>query len=704
MANFGYPAAHEEAVVDSEYIWLKVRYFGGNNTKAKHVTIPTMLDTGAPMSVISLQFVREIFSNSNLTMENLHNRLPKNVFSRYSHAPGGHGTVGTKVAMVYLIIGMGEIKSKIAARCMFQVADLEHFEFVILGWDVAKTFRLEIDLSTDRVIEVHSGEDVGFTVVDPLAPIPVVAARRKKLAKDWHEEERRGNRKLGNLSLIAGEDYHASYPKTKAAILGDVAISTDTAFIDTGAATSLLSWEMLKAAYPDRRLNYDTLPVGMPPWQPAAFEYRAATVGGIMRLREAAIDGVHAFDTTQVAPPKTLMSIYAPENTSSDHMVIGINILRRLKIKFGYKRDGTFYALNSAGKEWDVVWVNYGNDGGTFEPAGEGHILHKARRAPKSSPVPRPVDKEPRSDKDYDIVAAAPPQEEKGKKKAQPPKLPVVQAPPKRSIMPRGVRTKKAGGAAVAEKKKRKKRHYNSFSTYIYKVLKQVHPDTGISSKGMAIMNSFIDDMCDKISSQAAKMANYNKRKTMVSRDIQSAVRIVMRGELAKHAISEGTKAVLNYNKTQDTGGAPPPRTAPPHKGGKAVKSTGKAAKAGIVFSVGRVTRRMRDGLYTDRISASAPVYLAAVLEYLCAEVSELAGNAARDMKKTRITPRCILLAIRMDEELHRLLDGGGHHTIIGRSGDTVPHIHPTLLPKVTKKEQARVDAAILERNTNALV
>lgn len=254
----------------------------------------------------------------------------------------------------------------------------------------------------------------------------------------------------------------------------------------------------------------------------------------------------------------------------------------------------------------------------------------------------------------------------------------------------------KENRAPAGDKKKRhRKRDYSSFSSYIYKVLKQVHPDIGISSKGMAVMNSFIDDMCDKISSQAAKMANYNKRKTMVSRDIQSAVRIVMRGELAKHAISEGTKAVTKYNATQETTTASSGR-----KGGK-----GKAAKAGLVFSIGRVTRRLRDGLYTDRISASAPVYLAAVLEYLCAEVSELAGNAARDMKKTRITPRCILLAIRMDEELHRLLDGGGHHTIIGRSGDTVPHIHPTLLPnKVGKKEQARVDAAILARNPNALV
>jgi histone H2A len=233
---------------------------------------------------------------------------------------------------------------------------------------------------------------------------------------------------------------------------------------------------------------------------------------------------------------------------------------------------------------------------------------------------------------------------------------------------------------APGEKKKRRyKRNYSSFSSYIYKVLKQVHPDTGISSKGMAIMDSFVDDMCDKIAKEAARLANINGRKTMTSRDVQSAVRIVMgpQRELVKHAISEGTKAVITYNKTQETGGA--------EIRARNIKGKGKAQKAGIVFSIGRVTSRIRKGLYTDRVSDSAPVFLAAVLEYLCAEVLELAGNAARDLKKTRINPRCILLAIRNDEELNQLLEGGGHHTIIGRSGDTIPHIHRALLPKEKK-------------------
>lgn len=242
-----------------------------------------------------------------------------------------------------------------------------------------------------------------------------------------------------------------------------------------------------------------------------------------------------------------------------------------------------------------------------------------------------------------------------------------------------------AAGGGVPPKKRRHKRDYKSFSSYIYKVLKQVHPTLGLSNKAMAIMNSFIDDMCNKLAAEASRLANYNKRKTMTSRDVQSAVRIVMgaQRELEMHAVSEGTKAVLSYNKTQVEGVASVPRK---------IKGKGKAAKANIVFSIGRVTRRIRDGLFTDRISSSAPVFLAAVLEYLCAEVVELAGNAAKEYKKTRISPRHILLAVRNDEELDQLL--GGRHTMIGRSGDTIPHIHRALLPNKGKEEAKYITAA----------
>ena len=93
--------------------------------------------------------------------------------------------------------------------------------------------------------------------------------------------------------------------------------------------------------------------------------------------------------------------------------------------------------------------------------------------------------------------------------------------------------------------------------------------------------------------------------------------------------------------------------------------------KAGLQFPVGRIGRYIRQGKYATRMGAGAPVYLAAVLEYLCAEILELAGNAARDNKKSRIIPRHITLAVKNDEELNKLL---GNVTIA--NGGVLPNIH----------------------------
>jgi histone H2A len=106
-------------------------------------------------------------------------------------------------------------------------------------------------------------------------------------------------------------------------------------------------------------------------------------------------------------------------------------------------------------------------------------------------------------------------------------------------------------------------------------------------------------------------------------------------------------------------------------------KAKSRSSKAGLQFPVGRVHRYLRDGGYAERIGAGAPVYLAAVMEYLTAEVLELAGNAARDNKKTRIIPRHIQLAIRNDEELNKLLSD-----VTIASGGVLPNIHAVLLPK----------------------
>ena len=115
-------------------------------------------------------------------------------------------------------------------------------------------------------------------------------------------------------------------------------------------------------------------------------------------------------------------------------------------------------------------------------------------------------------------------------------------------------------------------------------------------------------------------------------------------------------------------------------RGGKGKASTSrpmtKAARAGLQFPVGRIARFMKQGRHAERVGAGAPVYLAAVLEYLAAEVLELAGNAAKDLKRSRVIPRHIQMAIRHDDELNKLMGG----TTIA-AGGVLPNIHVALLP-----------------------
>ena len=111
--------------------------------------------------------------------------------------------------------------------------------------------------------------------------------------------------------------------------------------------------------------------------------------------------------------------------------------------------------------------------------------------------------------------------------------------------------SKKAVTKAQKDGKKRKRSRKESYSMYVYKVLKQVHPDTSISSKAMGIMNSFVNDIFERIAGEASRLMHYNKRSTITFREIQTAVRLLLPGELAKHAVSEGTKAVTKYTSSK---------------------------------------------------------------------------------------------------------------------------------------------------------
>jgi len=137
-----------------------------------------------------------------------------------------------------------------------------------------------------------------------------------------------------------------------------------------------------------------------------------------------------------------------------------------------------------------------------------------------------------------------------------------------------------------------------------------------------------------------------------------------------------------------------PKKTATPvepaaKKGGRGKtegkKSVSKSTKAGLQFPVGRIGRLLKKGKYATRVGAGAPVYLASVLEYLTAEILELAGNASRDNKKRRVIPRHIQLAVRNDEELNKLL---GKVTI--SQGGVLPNIHSVLIPAKSPKSEEK--------------
>ncbi|GAA5905894.1 hypothetical protein JCM5296_004347 [Sporobolomyces johnsonii] len=107
-------------------------------------------------------------------------------------------------------------------------------------------------------------------------------------------------------------------------------------------------------------------------------------------------------------------------------------------------------------------------------------------------------------------------------------------------------------GGVSGDNHKRKKKRKETYSSYIiYKALKQVHPDTGISTKALLLLNSFVNDIFERIAAEACKLASYSKKCTVSSRELQTSVRLILPGELSRHAMSEGTKAVTKFSSNK---------------------------------------------------------------------------------------------------------------------------------------------------------
>lgn len=204
--------------------------------------------------------------------------------------------------------------------------------------------------------------------------------------------------------------------------------------------------------------------------------------------------------------------------------------------------------------------------------------------------------------------------------------------------------------------------HYDySFKTGIQKVLDQVHPDMQLDSKSKELLNLLMHYTADRILDASNLLKG--KHPTVKADEIQSAVRLIFPGELMNHSISLGTKAVTAFNARDRSGRGPHKRVS-------------REKDAMIVFkpsTAENLIRKLSTG--KTRVGKDATVFLAAVLEYIAAEVLELAGNSARDNKHVRINTRDVFLAVQKDPELRKL-----YNDVI-LTGN-MPNIAPQYLPK----------------------
>ncbi|XP_030485141.2 histone H2B.7-like [Cannabis sativa] len=226
---------------------------------------------------------------------------------------------------------------------------------------------------------------------------------------------------------------------------------------------------------------------------------------------------------------------------------------------------------------------------------------------------------------------------------------------------PRAEKKLPKDASGTDKKKKRTKKSVETYKIYIFKVLKQVHPDIGISSKAMGIMNSFINDIFEKLAQEASKLARYNKKPTITSREIQTAVRLVLPGELAKHAVSEGTKAVTKFTREKKPAEKKPvekAEKAPAEKKPRAEKKLPKDASG-----TDKKKKRTKKSVETYKIyifkvlkqvhpdigiSSKAMGIMNSFINDIFEKLAQEASKLARYNKKPTITSREIQTAVRL--------------------------------------------------------
>lgn len=206
---------------------------------------------------------------------------------------------------------------------------------------------------------------------------------------------------------------------------------------------------------------------------------------------------------------------------------------------------------------------------------------------------------------------------------------------------------------------------------YLKPILNRIHPELSLDSNAKGDLNILLHTFMQRILTVAQALMRKSKKCTIMVNDISSACKVVIPGELAKHALEAGNKAVETFDKSEPDND----------------EKKSRATHAGLILSVSRMEHVICFFCPEARISKLSPVFLAAVIEYLVAEILDLAGNACKDNKKHFITMRHVVLAIRNDEELNKLC------AKISFDGGVLPNIHAVLLPKKTRTKASRQTA-----------
>ena len=215
---------------------------------------------------------------------------------------------------------------------------------------------------------------------------------------------------------------------------------------------------------------------------------------------------------------------------------------------------------------------------------------------------------------------------------------------------------------------KKKRQHF--FETYILKVMKQISDNSSITSNAKQQINSLLCILTKYISNKVINLIMISKKKTVSEKEIANALKIILSGELLNNSVSEGEKACSNFKNYKED------------NIGKGILY--KQNKAGIIFPPALIEKFLRQfGYVKVMISTTAPVYLAAVLEYITFEILDLSNNYCKDNKRARINIRDVELSIRTDVELDNLCSKLNINLL---GGGVIPFIHSSLLKKNIKK------------------